>query len=100
MSRRRRMMESLDEDIRDHIAIETQENIEGGMSPREARSSALRKFGNVTRITEETWEVWSISWLEQFFGARLSAQFQCNPSCGGSHLAKLRPVGSRNIAAP
>jgi predicted permease len=68
MSRRRRMMESLDEDIRDHIAIETQENIEGGMSPREARSSALRKFGNVTRITEQTWEVWSISWLEQFFG--------------------------------
>jgi predicted permease len=68
MSRRRRMMESLDQDIRDHIAIETQENIERGMPPDEARSSALRKFGNITRVTEETWEVWSFPWLEQFFG--------------------------------
>ena len=47
MSRRRRMMEDLDRDIRDHIAIETQENIERGMSPDEAQASALRKFGSV-----------------------------------------------------
>ncbi len=75
MSRRRRMMLDLDQDIRDHIAIETQENIERGMSPDEARSSALRKFGNVARVKEETWEVWSFTWLEQFladvhFGVR------------------------------
>jgi putative ABC transport system permease protein len=62
------MMESLDQEIRDHIAIETQENIERGMPPDEARLSALRKFGNITRVTEETWEVWSFPWLEQFFG--------------------------------
>jgi predicted permease len=68
MSRRRRMMESLNQDIRDHIAVETQENIERGMPPDEARSSALRKFGNITRVTEETWEVWSFPRLEQFFG--------------------------------
>ena len=66
MSRRRRMMEDLDQDIRDHIAIETQENIERGMSPDEARSSALRKFGNVTRVKEETREVWSFTWFERF----------------------------------
>jgi hypothetical protein len=29
------------------------------MSPDEARRSAWRKFGNVTRVKEETWEVWS-----------------------------------------
>ena len=38
MSRRRRMLKDLDQDIRDHIAIETQENIERGMSPDEART--------------------------------------------------------------
>src|ERR1700679_2536750 len=67
MNRRRRMLKDLEQDIRDHIAIETQENIERGMSPDEARSSAMRKFGNVTRVREETWEVWSFAWLEQFF---------------------------------
>ncbi len=67
MSRRRRMLKDLDQDIRDHIAIETQENIERGMSPDEARTWALRKFGNVTRVKEETREVWSFTWLEQFW---------------------------------
>jgi len=67
MSRRRRMLEDLDRDICEHIAIETQENIERGMSPDEARTSALRKFGNVTRVKEETREVWSFSWFERFW---------------------------------
>ena len=67
MSRRRRMLKDLDQDIRDHIAIETQENIERGMSPDEARTWALRKFGNVTRVKEETREVWSFIWFEQFW---------------------------------
>ena len=67
MNRRRRMLKDLEQDIRDHIAIETQENIERGMSPDEARSSALRKFGNVVRVREETWEVWSFTWLERLF---------------------------------
>jgi predicted permease len=61
------MMEDLDEDIRDFIERETQDNIERGMPPEEARYAALRKFGNVTRIREETREVWSFVWLEQFW---------------------------------
>jgi predicted permease len=75
MKRRKRMMEDLDQDIRDHIEIETQENLDRGMPPEEARYAALRKFGNATRAREETWAVWSSVWLEQFlqdirFGAR------------------------------
>ncbi len=65
MRRRKRMMEDLDRDIRDHIEMETQDNIERGMPPEEARYAALRKFGNVTRVKEETREVWSFTWLEQ-----------------------------------
>jgi predicted permease len=67
MSRRRRMLKDLDQDIRDHITIETQEGIERGMSPDAARTWALRKFGNVTRVKEETREVWSFTWFEQFW---------------------------------
>ena len=75
MRRRKRMIGDLDQDIRNHIEIETQENIERGMPPDEAHFAALRKFGNVTRVKEETWRVWSFPLLEQFvadvcFGVR------------------------------
>src|SRR5579863_4934356 len=74
--RRKRMLEALDEDIREHIARETQDNIERGMSPEEARYAAVRKFGNVTQVKEETREAWSAVWLEQLladirFGLRM-----------------------------
>ncbi len=76
MSRRKHMMEDLDQDIRDHIEWETQDNIERGMPPEEARYAAMRKFGNVTRVKEETRELWSFVWLEQLlqdirFGLRM-----------------------------
>ena len=67
MSRRKRMMADLDQDVCDYIERETQDNIERGMAPEEARYAALRKFGNVTRIKEETREVWSFVWLEQLW---------------------------------
>jgi len=65
MKRRDRMMKDLDQDIREHIAIETQDNIDRGMSPEEARYAAVRKFGNVTRVQEDTRDVWTFVWLEQ-----------------------------------
>ncbi|HEX8837514.1 MAG TPA: ABC transporter permease [Candidatus Acidoferrum sp.] len=67
MRHRKRMMEDLDQDIREHIEMETQDNIERGMSPEEARYAAVRKFGNVTRVKEETRAVWSFVWLEQLW---------------------------------
>ena len=67
VNRRKRMMEDLDQDIRDFIERETQDNIDRGMPPEEARYAALRKFGNVTRVKEETREVWSFVWLEQLW---------------------------------
>ncbi len=62
---RKRFLRDLDQDIRDHLARETQDNIDRGMSPEEAHYAALRKFGNVARVQEETREVWSIVWLER-----------------------------------
>jgi predicted permease len=76
MRRRKRMLEELEQDIRDHIERETQDNIERGMPAEEARYAAVRKFGNVTLVKEETREVWSFVWLEQLlqdmrFGLRM-----------------------------
>ena len=65
MTRRKRMLKDLEDDIRDYLERETQDNIDRGMSAEEARYAALRKFGNVTRVKEETWKVWSIEWLER-----------------------------------
>src|SRR5258708_10930318 len=65
MRRSKRMLEELDADIREHIERETRDNIERGMSPEDARHAALRKFGNVMRVKEDTREVWAIVWLEE-----------------------------------
>ena len=58
-------LDHLGDELREHIERETQENIERGMTPEEARAAALRKFGNVTRVMEETRAVWISVWLEQ-----------------------------------
>ena len=76
MTRRKRLLQSLDLDIQDHIETETQDNIDRGMTPEDARSAALRKFGNITRIKEDTRAVWNPVWLEQLlqdvrYGARM-----------------------------
>jgi predicted permease len=76
MRQPKRMLEDLDEDIRDHIGRETQNNIDRGMTPEDAHYAAMRKFGNVTRVKEETREVWSVVWFEQLvedvrFGLRM-----------------------------
>jgi predicted permease len=76
MSRRKRMLEDLDQDIRDHIERETRDNIDRGMPPEEARYAALRKFGNARRTREDTRDVWSLRWLEELaqdlrFGLRM-----------------------------
>ena len=51
MSRRKRMMEDLDRDIRDFIERETQDKIDLGMPPEEARYAALRKFGGLAQTS-------------------------------------------------
>ncbi len=67
MRRRRRALADLDQDIRDHLERETQENIERGMSPADARAAALRKFGNVGLIQEQTRAVWRCPWIDQLW---------------------------------
>jgi hypothetical protein len=55
MTRRKRMLADLEQDIREHLERETQDNIDRGMTPDEARHAALLKFGNVTRVKDQTY---------------------------------------------
>ena len=76
MSRRREMLRRLEEDIRNHIERETEDNIERGMPPEEARYAALRRFGNTQLIKEETRAVWISAaaeqiWQDAKFGLRI-----------------------------
>jgi hypothetical protein len=65
MKRRERMLKDLDRDIREHIEVETQDNVALGMSPDDARRAAVLKFDNVPRAKEDTRAVWTFIWLEQ-----------------------------------
>ena len=62
---RRRALDGLDEDIKDHLDRETEDNIGRGMSPDEARRQAVLKFGNVAIVTEDTRRVWTWTAVEQ-----------------------------------
>jgi predicted permease len=63
--KRRHVLATLDDDIRDHIERETRENIERGMPPDEARRQAILKFGNVALVAEDTRAIWGWQRLEQ-----------------------------------
>ena len=58
ISRRPQRESELDEEIRFHLAEETEERIAGGARPEQARAAARRDFGNITRIREMTREAW------------------------------------------
>ena len=61
---RKRADQELEEEIRTDLELETQEKIEVGLSPEEARYAAQRALGNMLLIQEQTREVWGWLWLE------------------------------------
>jgi len=61
---RRKPGDDLDAEIRCHLRIEEQENLDAGMSPEEAHYVALRRFGNAALAEEGSREVWTWNSLE------------------------------------
>ena len=57
--------EQLEDEIQTHIDFEIQENLESGMSPKEARQAAMLKFGNVLLTQERAHEIWGWVWFER-----------------------------------
>jgi len=62
---RRGNEQDLDREIRAHLELEAEEQIEAGQSPVEAPYAARRAFGNVTLIQEVTREMWGWTALER-----------------------------------
>ena len=74
--RARESLDTLDDEIRDHILRETEENIARGMSPDEAYTAARRAFGNVMLTKEAARTTWIPVWWDHFlqdirYGLRL-----------------------------
>ncbi len=60
----RKPVDDLAEEIRAHLQMEEQENLESGMPPDEAHYAALRRFGNATLAQERSREIWGWSFVE------------------------------------
>jgi putative ABC transport system permease protein len=74
--RRRQADQELDDELRDHLEWKTEENIAKGMSPQEARRSALLELGGVERTKEECRDTRRVNWIHDLaqdlhFGLRM-----------------------------
>src|SRR5579864_8483505 len=62
--RRRQFNRDLEEEIRLHIEMKEQEQIEEGVAPAEAHFSAQRQFGNTLLLKERSRDMWGWNSLE------------------------------------
>jgi putative ABC transport system permease protein len=63
--RRERLDHDLDEELRSHLEMRAADNVAAGMSTRQARYEAERRFGNTTLLKEATRNVDIIGWLDE-----------------------------------
>jgi predicted permease len=61
---RRQFDADLDEEMRLHIELRQQEQLQSGMAADDARAAARRRFGNTTYLKEESHIVWGWEWVE------------------------------------
>ncbi|HET9529165.1 MAG TPA: ABC transporter permease, partial [Blastocatellia bacterium] len=64
--RRDRLERELEEEMRFHLEMKVQENIDAGMAPVDARQRAARQFGNMTLLREVSREMWGFRSIETF----------------------------------
>jgi predicted permease len=63
----RRMESDLDQEIQSHLEMLTDEYVQGGMTPEEARHAARIEVGGTDRVKEQVREVRIGSWLHSVF---------------------------------
>ena len=66
--RREQLEDELGEEMRFHLEMLIQENIDAGMSPGEARRAARLQFGNGTLAKEDSRESWGFRGLDELAG--------------------------------
>jgi macrolide transport system ATP-binding/permease protein len=64
--RRTKLDVEMSEEMRLHIELQTERNVEVGTNAEEARYTALKQFGNVAGIQEQARDARGWVWLEQF----------------------------------
>ena len=62
--RKRRLDGELNEEIRAHLEMATEENVHRGMTPRDARFAARRSFGGIEPMKERHRDVRTFGWLD------------------------------------
>jgi putative ABC transport system permease protein len=85
------MDRELDSEVRFHIEMETQKNIRQGMTPEDARRTALRHFGPMEKHKAEARDARGVSWFEELvkdirYGAR---QLTKNPGFAAMAILTL-----------
>ncbi len=61
---RRAVDEELDAELRSHLEREIAANVSAGMSPAEARRTAMREFGGVESLKEECRDMRQVNWIQ------------------------------------
>ena len=64
---KRRLERELDEELRLHLEMQTEEYIENGMSPEEARRAVYSSFGGMDQVKEACRDRWSFLWLDSLW---------------------------------
>ncbi|HEY3853292.1 MAG TPA: ABC transporter permease [Verrucomicrobiae bacterium] len=67
MFAKRKLDAEMDEELRSHIELRTQANIEAGMNPDQARHAAAREFGWAESIKDDCRDQRGVQWIENFF---------------------------------
>ena len=64
--RRGQFHRDLEEEMQHHVAMKAQAHLDlqGGISPGEARNAAQREFGNTLLLLEKSRDTWGFAWLE------------------------------------
>ena len=86
---RRLRYEELSESIREHLDEKIADLMDDGMKREEAEQAARREFGNVTRIEEQSREVWQWSALESILSDLKYAMRQMRRAPGFSAVVVL-----------
>jgi hypothetical protein len=73
---RRQFDADLEEEMRLHLELREQEQLESGMTEKDARAAARRQFGNTTYLKEESHIAWGWEWFQNLtqdvrYGARM-----------------------------
>src|SRR2546429_2890766 len=90
--RSRQMDREIDDEITSHLAEATDEYVQQGLSPEEARWAARRSFGGVTQTKEVYRQVPAVMWLEDF-ARGLRPSLPLPPQNPGLTTAAAAPLG-------